>query len=246
MGAQVEVGAVGDALDLRPAPGEAVLDVRGGFGVVGELVWVVWPQAQAVLVDTERGVPAHALPDPRLVPLLVLTGLYEELDLHHLELAGAEYEVAGGDLVTEGLADLRDAEGGPSAGGGDDVVEVYEDTLGGLRPEEGKAAVVLDGSEAGREHLVEVTRLGEIAAAVGAAALFELVLAPAHTALPALDERVREVVGVAAGPPHVGVHQNGGVQADHVVAAPDEVLPPGALDVVLELDAQGSVVPGAG
>ena len=51
---------------------------------------------------------------------------------------------------------------------------------------------------------------------------------------------------MAARPPHVGVHEDGGVEPDHVVAAPDEALPPGPLHVVLELDAEGAVVPGAG
>ena len=37
-------------------------------------------------------------------------GRHEELHLHLLELARAEDEVAGGDLVAEGLADLGDAE----------------------------------------------------------------------------------------------------------------------------------------
>jgi hypothetical protein len=44
------------------------------------------------------------------VPLLVGARLDEELHLHLLELAGAEDEVAGRDLVAERLADLRDAE----------------------------------------------------------------------------------------------------------------------------------------
>ena len=36
---------------------------------------------------------------------------YDEALLHLLELAGAEGEVARGDLVAEGLAHLTDAEG---------------------------------------------------------------------------------------------------------------------------------------
>ena len=63
-------------------------------------------------------------------------------------------------------------------------------------------------------------------------------------ALPALDQGVGEALDVAGGLPDAGVHEDGGVQADHVVALVDDGAPPGVLDVALELDAQGAVVPG--
>src|SRR4029077_8278318 len=50
-----------------------------------------------------------------------------------------------------------------------------------------------------------------------------------------------------AGLPDRGMHEDGGVQADHVGALLDEVPPPHPLDVVLELDAERAEVPaGAG
>ena len=49
---------------------------------------------------------------PGLLPVLVGARLDEELDLHLLELAGAEDEVAGSDLVAERLADLPMPNGG--------------------------------------------------------------------------------------------------------------------------------------
>ena len=85
----------------------------------------------------------------------------EELDLHLLELAGAEDEVAGVDLVAEALADLGDAEGSLHAAGVDDVAEVGEDALGGLGAEIGLARLVVDGANVGLEHQVEVARLGQ-------------------------------------------------------------------------------------
>ncbi len=54
-------------------------------------------------------------------PLQIGAGLAEELQLHLLELAGTEGEVARGDLVAEGLAHLADAEGQLPAGGALDV-----------------------------------------------------------------------------------------------------------------------------
>src|SRR3712207_377783 len=110
---EVEVGAVGDALELAPLralEAEAVLDVDGALGVVGELLLGVLVVPQVLRRDAQVGVPAGALVDPVLVPLLVGARLDEELHLHLLELAGAEDEVARRDLVAEGLADLADAE----------------------------------------------------------------------------------------------------------------------------------------
>ena len=63
---EVEVAAVGDPLELRPADREEVLDVAGPRGVVGELVGVVGADAQVVGADAELGVPALALLDPVL------------------------------------------------------------------------------------------------------------------------------------------------------------------------------------
>ena len=59
----------------------------------------------------------------------------------------------------------------------------------------------------------------------------------------ALHERVTERAHVARGDPHLGVHEDARVEADDVVALLDHRSPPGPLDVVLELDAQGPVVP---
>ena len=60
MGGQVEVGAVGDALELAPlraGEAEAVLQVDGALGVVGELLLGVLVQAQVVLADAQVDVP---------------------------------------------------------------------------------------------------------------------------------------------------------------------------------------------
>ena len=61
---EVEVAAVGDPLQLRPADREEVLDVARARGVVGELVGVVRADAQVVGADAELGVPALADLDP--------------------------------------------------------------------------------------------------------------------------------------------------------------------------------------
>ena len=134
--AQVVVAAVRDALELEPADRVEVLDVARRARVVRQLVRFVRPDAQVRLAQAEVEVPAAALVDPVAVPLLRLGRRHEELHLHLLELAHAEEEVAGRDLVAEALADLRDAERRLHAHRRRDVLEVDEDALRRLRPQE--------------------------------------------------------------------------------------------------------------
>ena len=62
----------------------------------------------------------------------------------------------------------------------------------------------------------------------------------------AIDQRIVEIDDVAGCLPDARVHQDAGVEADHVAPALDEGPPPELLDVVLELDAERAVVPGVG
>jgi hypothetical protein len=64
-----------------------------------------------------------------VVPLHLGAGLDEELHLHLLELPHAEDELPRDDLVAEGLAGLRDAEGDLHARALLHVQEVHEDAL---------------------------------------------------------------------------------------------------------------------
>ena len=59
----------------------------------------------------------------------------------------------------------------------------------------------------------------------------------------ALDQRVAERADVPGRHPDLGVHEDPGVEPDDVVALLDHRPPPGALDVVLELDPERAVVP---
>ena len=181
----------------------------------------------------------------------------EELHLHLLELAGAEDEVAGRDLVAEGLADLGDPERRLLAGEAEHVLEVDEDALRRLRPQVDLRALAGDRADVGLEHQVELARLGELAAAlraaqlgVGVAAfgldrLAQMVLAPAPLALAeALDERVGEALEVARGLPDPRVLEDRRVERDDVVALLQHRPPPLGLDVVLQQHAVVAVVVG--
>ena len=92
----------------------------------------------------------------------------EILDLHLLELAGAEGEIARVDLVAERFSDLRDAEGQLHAVRIEHVLVLAENRLRGLRAEVGD--LLAGGSEIRLEHQVELARLGEKGAVGGVVA----------------------------------------------------------------------------
>lgn len=85
--------------------------------------------------------------------------------------------------------------------------------------------------------------LGE-AAVLGLVRLLQVVGAEALVAGGALGQRVAERGDVTGGDPHLGGEDHRGVETDDLVTGGDHVAPPLALDVLLELDAQRSVVPG--
>ena len=187
---------------------------------------------------------------PVLVPLGRVRRRHEELDLHLLELARAEDEVARRDLVAERLADLRDPERRLAARELEHVLEVDEDALRGLRAQEDARGVVAHGAHEGLEHQVELARLAQLAAALGARDLavvvgLEVVGPPALLALAvALDQRVGEALDVARRLPGARVHQDRRVERHHVVALLDHGPPPLGLDVVLQQHAVVAVVVG--
>ena len=186
----------------------------------------------------------HALGEPVVEPLLGLVGRDEVLHLHLLELAGAEDEVLRRDLVAEGLADLGDAEGRLLARRAEHVGEVGEHALGRLGAQVGDVALVLHRAGVGLEHQVEGAGLGQVVgAAVGADAL-DLVGPPALVAVLAVDQGVGEGGQVARGGPDGRRAEDGGVEADHVVAQLDHGAPPGVLDVAQHVDPERAVVVG--
>ena len=269
---EIEVGAVGDTFQLTPrVAGEAelVLDVGGPGRVVRQLLQWMLEEAEVVGIDAEVDVPLQPGVDPVLMPLFGGVRFDEELHLHLFELAGAEDEVAGGDLVAETLADLADAERRLAPRGGDHIGEVDEDALRGLGPQIMQALLALDRAEVGLEHHVEFARFGPLAAlaAIGTDDLghrhglrinvnfffgllpfrmrfLHVVLAMALVALQTLHQRVVEHLDVPGGHPDLARQDDRAVQSDDVVAPGDHRAPPLPLDVLLEFDPQRPVVPG--
>ena len=91
-----------------------------------------------------------------------------------------------------------------------------------------------------------VDGLAELEAVLVAPVLDELVGAEALLALLAVHQRIGEAGQMAAGHPCLGVHEDGGILSHVVGVLLHEFLPPGLFDVVLQLHAQRTVVPGVG
>ena len=100
---QIEVRAICNSLQFRPAHGKQVLHVGGRLGVVGQFVGTVPSEAQILGPDPEVQVPLEPLLHPVLERDIRLFRHYKILHLHLLELPGPEGEVARRDLVAEGL-----------------------------------------------------------------------------------------------------------------------------------------------
>src|SRR5215212_3744726 len=218
---------------------------------MGALLRPVLAHAQAAAPEPVAEIPGEPLVDPVAVPLLGLGRWDEVLHLHLLELADAEKEVAGRDLVAERLPDLRDAERRSSASELQHVLEVDEDPLRGLRSEVRARARLLHRPDRRLEHEVELARLRQVALLVLAGLLarlaaalrvLELVGAKAQLARAAVDERVAEALDVTGRLPHARMEDHCGIERDDVVALQDHGLEPARLDVVLQQDAVMAVV----
>ena len=124
----------------------------------------------------------------------------------------------------------------------EDGGEVDEDALGRLRPQVGLGARVLHRADVGLEHEVELARLGELSPIVFVPRPADLIGAKSLVALLALDQRVGEVLDVSRCLPDFGIHDDAGVDTDHVIAQLDHRAPPGPLDVVAQGDTEGPEV----
>ena len=91
-----------------------------------------------------------------------------------------------------------------------------------------------------------VHAVAQVKAVLLAPILDDLVGAEAFLTLLAVHQGVGEAAHVAGGHPHLGIHQNGGVQAHVVGVLLNELLPPCLFHIVFQLHTQGTVVPGVG
>ncbi len=180
-----------------------------------------------------------------------LIGFDEKLQLHLLKLPRPESVIAGGDLVAECLADLRDPEGHFLPGRFEHVFELNKNGLRGFRAQVGDVVVGFDGADGGFEHEIERPDGGFFAVAFAhhfarflrAGNFVGLIRAKPAFARFAINHGIAERGHVPAGLPNLRRHDDRGLQADHVVAPPGHPMPPMRFDVLLEFRAQGTVIP---
>ncbi len=146
---------------------KGILDVGRAAGVMAQLLPVVLAEPQALAGQPQVGIPAVTAVAPELVPGRRRRRMAEKLDLHLLELARAEGEVARSDLVAKALAHLGDAERHAYARAIEHVLEIDEDALRGFRTQEGRILFAPQRPDRRLEHQVELARLGERAQRLG-------------------------------------------------------------------------------
>ena len=118
-----------------------VLNIPSVFGVEDE-VFVLVP-VKVLLFDTEAKEPVPLFLLDALVVVFVFARFDEILRVGLFEFAATEEEVARGDFVTEGFADLGDTEGDFDAARIDDILKVEIDTLAGFAGKIGGLGVLL-------------------------------------------------------------------------------------------------------
>ena len=267
MAGEVVVRAVVDAVQLLPAHRIEILDIARFLCIVCEFFMVMEAEMFFLEAEVEKELLCLLLVFP--IKFLVRPFLAEPLMFHLFELDGAEDEVAGGDLVAERLADLGDAEGDFRPRRALDVEEIDEFALRRLGTEIDLVLALVGDPARGLEHEIEGADGGPVKAAADGAMdlmfadiLLHFLVRHAVGIDASLgmrfDEVVRTVTGLAFLAVHFGigegrrvpacfpnsrVHENGGVQPVGVFALLHEPLPPCAFDVVLDLDADGTVIP---
>ena len=165
--AEVVVAPVRDSLELALTERETCIRCRRSPSNRTPAPRCRGRAAGACRTRAQIHVPLKPRLPPVGVPILGLLGPAEILDLHLLELARTEREVARVDLVAKTLADLRDAERELDPPGVDDVLEIGENPLGRLGPQIRDIRLAFQGADKRLEHQVERAGLGQCAAVVG-------------------------------------------------------------------------------
>jgi len=262
---EVEVSAVGEAVELASAEGEVVDEIDGALGIVGELFFRMLFFVNVGRVESNFFTPGVHGREPLFKGFFPRRFPDEVFDLHLFEFDDAEDEVPGSDFVAKGFADLGHSEGDFDAHGVDDVLEVEEDRLGSFRAQISEIAAGAGFAHVGLEHEIEDARFGEIALTtfgtgdfvgfdlfghlgkghpVGVfveSVLDQVVAAKARFARLAVDQGVVEALDVTRGFPRFWVEQNGAIEPHHVAPLLDKHLPPEVFDVLLELSSVGAV-----
>ena len=228
MRAQVEVAAVRDPLELRPADREQVLEVaRRRSSSARARPPRARGRAGGSRAGRGRGTSAAARrPSTRTTARASAGGTKNSISICSNSRV-RKRKLPGRDLVAEALADLRDPERRLDAQRRGDVLEVDEDALRRLRPEVARSSALVHRPDERLEHEVELARLGQVAVGVSPGGFegllphwlcLDVVGAEAQLAGAAVDERVGEAADVAGRDPDLRVEDDRRVEQDDVVA----------------------------
>ena len=242
---EIEVGSLSDAFEFAPTPRIHELDIGRAGRVVTEFVGIVSSKAKHVDRDTQIDVPLKTSTAPIVVPARTILRRHEELQLHLLELAGPEDEVAWCDLVTERLAYLRDSERRLLATRLQDIGEVDEHALRRLGAQIDLRTGTFDRAGISLEHQVERPCFGErpgSAATWAHVLVLQMILAETLLALATVDEGVAEIGEVSARLEDLGRTEDRRVDQHDVVPLLNHVPNPGFTHVAQHQGAEGSVV----
>ena len=198
---QIVVRPVCNAPQLAPAEGEQEFNVRGCFGIEGQLLLFMVADAHFVLFHAKALKPVDTELFPVGKPLKVRIRLAEELQLHLLKFPGTEGKVSGSNLIAEGFTHLADSERNLLSGGSLYILKVYKNTLRGLRTQIHRVLRVLCNALEGLEHQIELTDIRKIMFAAGRTGnimlrnkCFHLFLAPAVDGAVQLKPVFRRIV----------------------------------------------------
>ena len=233
-----------NSFQFAPAEREFEFDVDRRLCIVRQLVVImvlqfVFPEAEAFFIIF------HACRAPVFEPFHGFLVAAEEFHFHLRELAGAECEVAGRDLVAERLADLRNTERKLFSRGDADQVEVHENRLACFGAEISDMFFVEDGADVCFHHQVEFARRRQISGtAVGAAGrVGHLIDTEPCLAVFAVGHDVAEAVDMSGCFPDFRVADDGGVKPDDILTCLDHFIPPELFDGFFHGNAIRAVIP---
>ena len=135
MAGQIPIPPPVNSLPLHPAKGGFVLNVKGNFGVVGQLIGIVLAKTKFILVINQILVPEHPFRLPVLIPLLHLLRVNKPLNIPLLKLPQPVKKVLRINLVAERLTNLSDSKGNLQRGRIQNILVVKVNCLTSFPPE---------------------------------------------------------------------------------------------------------------
>ena len=266
MSCEVEVRSVMRTVDLAPTEREEKFDIASCLCIVSELLMIV--ETEMFLCNAEIHIILMTVVFEILVKIGIRALLTEGLELHLLELDRSESEVARGDLISESLTDLTDAERelSPHATLYIQVVNIFALRVFGTKIN--NALCIVRNSPVCLEHKIKFSDVRKIMftavrtwnrmsldvikhlllrhtvrMSLRVKIVDELVCSVTHFALLTVKKRVGETGNVTACLPNFRVHKYVRINLIAVLSFLNKTLSPGVLDIVFKSCSERAVIP---